>query len=410
MPLQPFNDSSFQLTKTFQGKKVFVTGHTGFKGAWLCEWLLSLGAEVHGFSLPGAVSSPALFDQLGLASRMHDRRGDIRDGALVKKTLLEISPDFVFHLAAQPLVRLSYQEPVTTWDTNVLGTIHVLEALRGLGARRMAQGAGEKDKAPAARHQAPGTPSPLVAVLITTDKVYLNREWLHGYRECDPLGGHDPYSSSKAAAEIAIASWRDSFFEDGVLGASCFVASARAGNVIGGGDWALDRIVPDAIRALQDGRAIPVRNKVSTRPWQHVLEPLSGYLLLAARLAASVEGLKGKADDSTHQPPIHPAAELCSAFNFGPRLESNKTVGDLVGEILRHWPGTWEDRSDPHAPHEAGKLNLVWDKAHHVLGWSPRWDFATTLQKTVEWYRGLHQGGDPVALTRRHIADYTADT
>ncbi|MDX6767777.1 MAG: CDP-glucose 4,6-dehydratase [Candidatus Methylacidiphilales bacterium] len=404
-------NSQLQLTKTFLGKNVFVTGHTGFKGAWLCEWLLSLGAKVHGFSLPEPVSSPCLFDQLGLASRMNDRRGDIRDGASVKKTVLEISPDFVFHLAAQPLVRLSYSTPVETWETNVMGTIHVLEALRALQEAKAASLRGVSTS------DSNLSKVTTVAVLITTDKVYENREWLHGYREVDPLGGHDPYSSSKGAAEIAIASWRNSFFEDEGLRASCFVASARAGNVIGGGDWAMDRIVPDAIRALASGHPVPVRNKISTRPWQHVLEPLSGYLLLAARLAASVDGVNAAAGGvegfkggipSTSQPFNPSTAELCAAFNFGPHLESNKTVEELVEEILKHWPGTWEDRSDPNAPHEAGKLNLVWDKAHHLLGWSPRWDFATTLSQTVAWYRGVHEGGNPGELTRRQIREYHA--
>lgn len=359
---------SLLLARSFSGRKVAVTGHTGFKGAWLCEWLLGLGAEVTGFSLAELPTRPCLFEQLGLASRMRDTRGDVRDAEAVRAWLQGERPDFVFHLAAQPLVRLSYRQPVATWETNVLGTIHVLEGLRALAG-------------------------PCVAVLITTDKVYENREWVHGYREPDPLGGHDPYSSSKAAAEIAIASWRRSFFEVG--GSGILVGSARAGNVIGGGDWAEDRIVPDLVRAVQAGQPVPVRNKTSTRPWQHVLEPLSGYLGLAARLSAGTSGGDGAG-----------LAALCSAFNFGPHLESNRTVKDLVEEALKHWPGRWEDRSDPRAPHEAGKLNLVWDKAHHVLGWAPRWGFAETVEKTVTWYREVGQGGDPAALTRRQIAEY----
>jgi len=210
---------------------------------------------------------------------------------------------------------------------------------------------------------------------VTTDKCYENREWLHGYREEDPLGGYDPYSASKAAAEIATASWRRSFFpvEKGIL-----VASGRAGNVIGPGDWAADRIVPDCLRALSTGACIPVRNKVSTRPWQHVLEPLGGYLLLAAQLAAARDvGAKVR------------LAHLTSAFNFGPRLDSNRTVAELVLEILKHWPGEWEDRSDTHAVHEAGKLNLTTDKAFHLLGWQPTWDFAATVGRTVSVYREL---------------------
>jgi CDP-glucose 4,6-dehydratase len=342
-----------------------------------------LGARVSGFSLAQASSVPSLFEQLALADRMKDTRGDVCHPADVSEWVAGEQPDFLFHLAAQPLVRLSYKVPVMTWATNVMGTIHVMEGLRMLGR-------------------------PCAAVLITTDKVYENREWLHGYRETDPLGGHDPYSSSKGAAEIAIASWRASFFRDHPVR----IASARAGNVIGGGDWAEDRIVPDLVRALQAGRPVPVRNKTSSRPWQHVLEPLSGYLRLAADLAASVERLNGAKveqteNPSTPQPFNFSTAELCSAFNFGPHLESNKTVKDLVEEALKHWPGRWEDRSDPQAPHEAGKLNLVWDKAHHLLGWSPRWDFAKTVEKTIAWYRAAAEGADPTELTRRQIAEYS---
>ncbi|MEO0453860.1 MAG: CDP-glucose 4,6-dehydratase [Verrucomicrobiota bacterium] len=359
------------LTDTFRGKQVLVTGHTGFKGAWLCEWLLSLGAEVTGYSLPDIPTTPSLFEQLGLSQRVNDQRGDVRDSVQIRRVIRDLEPDFVFHLAAQPLVRLSYDQPVETWNTNVLGTIHILEALKNLS-------------------------NPCVAVLITTDKVYENHEWLHGYRECDPLGGYDPYSSSKAAAELAIQSWRNSFFQKH----SVKVASVRAGNVIGGGDWALDRIVPDSIRALKEGDSIPVRNKVATRPWQHVLEPLSGYLLLASRIAASVEVERLSSSQAA-------AEELCTAFNFGPHLESNRTVKDLVEEILKHWPGSWDDQSDPHAPHEAGKLNLVWDKSHHLLNWQPRWRFAETIKKTIEWYQRMDQGANPLDLTRNQIQEYS---
>lgn len=362
---QPASNTS-RLSATFAGRRVLVTGHTGFKGSWLCEWLLSLGAEIYGFSLLQHSSDPSLFDQLSLATRLHDQRGDIRDSDSIKHYVQSARPDFVFHLAAQPLVRLSYAEPVQTYQTNVLGTINVLEALRTLT-------------------------QPCAAVLITTDKVYENREWFHGYRECDPLGGHDPYSSSKAACEIAISSWRNSFFKNHPVS----IATARAGNVIGGGDWALDRIVPDSIRALQQGQPVPVRNKISTRPWQHVLEPLGGYLTLAAHLVTEI-------------PTPSTPSTLQSAFNFGPRLDSNRTVKDLVEETLKHWPGTWDDRSDPHAVHEAGKLNLVWDKAFHLLGWQPRWDFETTLRETIHWYKAVNDGADPVQLTQQQINAYQA--
>jgi CDP-glucose 4,6-dehydratase len=335
-------DASF-----WKGRRVLITGHTGFKGSWLALWLLDLGAQVTGLAL-SPESEPSLFAQLGLDRRIDHRVGDIRDAGLLKDLVLETRPEVVLHLAAQPLVRLSYQEPATTWATNVMGTIHLLEALRLLD-------------------------QPCSAVLITTDKVYRNNEWLYGYRENDPLGGHDPYSSSKAAAEIAIASWRSSFC--GTLPHQTphlRVASARAGNVIGGGDWALDRIVPDAMRALSRGEAIGVRNPKATRPWQHVLEPLGGYLCLAEALSDSVE--------------------RASAFNFGPLLEANRPVRELVEEALRHWAGCWEDHSDPQAPHEAILLNLVIDRAHHELGWAPRWDFVTTVERTVNWYRRVQEG------------------
>ncbi|MFQ3671043.1 MAG: CDP-glucose 4,6-dehydratase [Verrucomicrobiia bacterium] len=352
------------LRRTYAGKRVWVSGHTGFKGAWLCQWLLSLGAEVFGYSLPGKVTEPSLFEQLNLAAQLVDGRGDLRDGQGVNEALRQAEPDFVFHLAAQPLVRLSYQEPVATWQTNVVGTIHVLEALRSWG-------------------------QPCVAVLITTDKVYENREWVYGYREDDPLGGHDPYSASKAAAELAIASWQRSFFSHHPVK----LASARAGNVMGGGDWASDRIVPDAMRALAEGRPVPVRNPASIRPWQHVLEPLAGYLLLGARLEGGDERMAKEAGGSM-------------SFNFGPSLESNRTVTELVEEILRNWSGCWEDHSEVGAPHEAGRLSLATDKAFHLLGWQPRWSFTATVEKTVGWYRAVHLGADPVELTLRQIEEY----
>lgn len=336
----------------WRGRRVLLTGHTGFKGSWLAFWLLELGAEVTGLALPPE-PGPSLFEALGLAARLHHRIGDIRDPAVVRQAVEVCQPEVVLHLAAQPLVRRSYAEPVSTWETNVMGTIHLLEALRLLL-------------------------QPCTAVLITTDKVYRNNEWLYGYRENDPLGGHDPYSSSKAAAELAISSWRGSFC--GGLPHQTLhlrVASARAGNVIGGGDWAADRIVPDAMRALAEGRPIGVRNLSATRPWQHVLEPLGGYLVLAERLAC--------ADDP---------GPLASCFNCGPQLEANRSVRELVEQSLHHWPGTWVDQSDASSPYEANLLNLVIDKAHHQLGWAPRWPFATTIERTVSWYRQVHETGD----------------
>ncbi len=354
----------------YAGRKILVTGHTGFKGAWLCEWLLQLGAEVHGYSLdpqPEAV----LFDQLELSRRLAaDHRGDLAERNRLTDLVSTLAPDFVFHLAAQPIVRLSYDIPVETFATNVMGTINVMDALR-----QSAQ--------------------PCVAVMVTTDKCYENREWLHAYREEDAMGGYDPYSASKGAAEIAIGAWRRSFF----AGENSLVrlASGRAGNVIGGGDWAPDRIVPDCFRAIRAGQSIPVRNRIATRPWQHVLEPLAGYLHLAA--AMSQAGIA----------PQGPALQaLCGAFNFGPALASNRTVAELVVELMRHAGGKWHDASDAAAPHEAGKLNLATDKAFHLLNWRPVWDFSATLRETAVWYMETAAGGDPGETTRRQIAAYTA--
>jgi CDP-glucose 4,6-dehydratase len=352
------------FAQAFRNKTVWLSGHTGFKGAWLAQWLLELGADVHGYALEPA-TEPALFDQLGLAKRLHHQIADLRDAVAVKQSIHAAQPDFVFHLAAQPLVRLSYEQPVETYATNVMGTVHVLEALRDLK-------------------------KPCAAVLITTDKCYENREWLHGYREEDPLGGYDPYSSSKAAAEIAIAAWRRSFFKKHPVK----IASARAGNVIGGGDWSQDRIVPDCIRALEKNRPIPVRNPKATRPWQHVLEPLSGYLWLAARLA----GRNGA--NST----------LESAFNFGPAHDANRTVGELVAEVLKHWPGRWQNKADANAVHEAKLLQLVTDKASALLGWSPVWNFSQAVEFTTQWYRRTEKKSKAVSgkLTSAQIRDYCA--
>lgn len=352
----------------YRGKRVLLTGHTGFKGAWLAEWLLSLGAEVTGLAL-APPTRPALFDQLGLAARLAHNLGDIRELSVVRQAVAAARPDFVFHLAAQPLVRLSYTQPVETYATNVLGTVHVLEAVR------------------LAQH-------PCTVIAITTDKCYENREWVHSYREADALGGHDPYSSSKGAAELAISAYRRSFFS--ATDSPVRLASARAGNVIGGGDWALDRIVPDCIRALQRGERIPVRNKIATRPWQHVLEPLSGYLQLAALLHRAGQAGQAGAVDA-----------LSGGFNFGPPLDSNRTVAELVQAVLQHWPGRWEDKSDPNAVHEARLLNLATDKALHFLKWKPVWSFEQTINRTVAWYR--HNCEDSAAmpnLTRAQIGDY----
>ena len=358
------------MIESYRGKKVLVTGHTGFKGSWLCEWLLALGAEVHGFALEPP-TRPSLFNQLKLAKRIASHTiGDVRDLDLLVRTMRRMKPDFVFHLAAQPLVRLSYEKPAETFDTNVMGTVNVLEAARRIGCNGRTQFG----------HQ-------ISVVCITTDKVYENNEKGRPFRETDPFGGHDPYSASKGACEIVISSYRRSFF--GTPDSPVWVASARAGNVIGGGDWAKDRIVPDAMRALTKGEAIPVRNKVSTRPWQHVLEPLGGYLTLGAALA------KRERFD-----------EVCGGFNFGPDPKANRTVKELVEEMLKWRKGTWVDKSDPNAVHEAGLLNLDIRKARKVLGWKPRWDFKETVKNTVQWYAAVANGANPVEATNVQIMGY----
>lgn len=348
------------FNNAYHGKVVWLSGHTGFKGAWLATWLLRLGARVHGFSLPA--EEPSLFNQLGLESRLGHEIGDVRDIEAVRESITRVQPDFVFHLAAQALVRRSYEEPLLTYATNTMGTAHVLEVLRSLG-------------------------KPCASVLVTTDKCYENRETGRAYEEEDHLGGYDPYSSSKAAAEIVIAAYRRSFFGKSPVR----IASARAGNVIGGGDWALDRIVPDCIRHLQKGEPIPVRNPAATRPWQHVIEPLSGYLWLAAELH------RGN-------------AVAASAFNFGPEKEANRPVIDLVGEVLKSWPGNWEDKSDPRAVHEAKLLMLSTTKAKRILRWNPVWDFEKAVSHTVGWYRTAHE--DPAKApqaTLAHIDEYERD-
>ncbi len=344
-------DSAF-----WRGRQVLLTGHTGFKGSWLTLWLQQLGAEVHGLALePETVDLPAkpLFDDLDLAQRMDHRHriGDIRDPDTVQAAVDAAQPDVVFHLAAQPLVRRSYSDPLGTWSINVQGSLVLLEALKSL-------------------RQA------CSVVLITTDKVYANREWDWGYREDDRLGGHDPYSASKAAMELMVSSWRSSFCGAAAHQTSRLaIATARAGNVIGGGDWAVDRIVPDAMRSLALGRSIELRNPQATRPWQHVLEPLSGYLRLAQQLTVA--------------PRPH-----STSYNFGPASESNRSVRELVDQLILRWPAGRGSRdvSDPSAPHEAGLLHLVADRAHKQLGWRPRWDFSTTVAQTADWYRSVHEG------------------
>ncbi|HTI73019.1 MAG TPA: CDP-glucose 4,6-dehydratase [Candidatus Limnocylindria bacterium] len=349
----------------FAGKTVWVSGHTGFKGAWLCEWLLALGARVHGFSVD-VPTDPALFDQLELSGRMAKNEvADIRDARAVRRSIDTTAPDYVFHLAAQPLVLKSYDDPEPTWNINVNGTIHLLEALRHLDR-------------------------PCAAIIVTSDKSYENHETGQAYVETDSLGGFDPYSASKGAAEVATSAWRRSFFLKGPVR----VASARAGNVIGGGDWAPDRIVPDCVRYLSRDTPIQVRNRHAVRPWQHVLEPLSGYLWLAASMA------------SGDWAPTEAKRASAAAFNFGPDDESNRTVKDLVEEVLKHWPGIWIDQTDPKAVHEAGLLALATGKARAQLGWRPVWNFSEAIAHTVDWYQGVLGGASAAQMTRAQIEAY----
>jgi CDP-glucose 4,6-dehydratase len=351
------------LKIAYEGKRVLVTGHTGFKGSWLTKWLLSMGAEVAGYALDPQPHE-ILYDKLSISDQLTvDCRADLSDCSALNKLVADFSPNIIFHLAAQPLVRLSYEVPVETFATNVLGTVHLLDAVRLAG-------------------------NDCAVVCVTTDKCYDNREWLHAYREEDAMGGHDPYSASKGAAELVISSYRNSFFSSG---GGIRVASARAGNVIGGGDWAVDRIVPDCIRAIRSDTPITVRNKTATRPWQHVLEPLSGYLWLGAQLVSSTY------------------ACYQSAFNFGPDLASNRTVAELVAELISHTGGQWIDASDPDALHEASKLNLATDKAFHLLKWRPVWDFEQALKNTATWYLGESSGQNVADLTQSQINAYQAN-
>lgn len=325
------------LCKSFSGKRVLVTGHTGFKGAWLSLWLRHLGARVTGVGLEPS-TSPSMFELVGLADCVDDRRCDIRDATKLDQIVAETRPDFVFHLAAQALVRRSYLAPVDTFSTNVVGTAQVLDSLQ----RRS---------------------SNAIVVVVTSDKCYENADWPWPYRETDPLGGHDPYSSSKACTEIVVTSWRRSF--PGGLR----IATARAGNVIGGGDWSDDRIVPDCVRSVARGEPIKVRNPDAIRPWQHVLEPLWGYLLLAARL--------------------HDSTAFAEPWNFGPAASDARTVRELVDAFCRCWGAgaSWMPQTESQPPREAMTLKLAPEKAMLRLGWRPVWSFETAIRETVDWYR-----------------------
>lgn len=346
------------MSDFWNGKRVLVTGHTGFKGSWLSFWLHRLGADVAGLALPPD-TEPALFHQLEIEALVDHMIGDIRDADLVARRVAEVQPDVVLHLAAQPLVIESYATPLETWQTNVMGSIHLMQAVRGLKRR-------------------------CAVVMVATDKVYENPEDGRAYDELHPLGGHDPYSASKAAMEIAVSSWRRSFLGDTDLR----MASARAGNVIGGGDWAANRIVPDIVRALALGQPVDVRNPGAVRPWQHVLEPLAGYLALAERLWSS--------DDPAYR----------SAFNFGPDPKDTRPVRDVVTEALRHWPGSWTDAASLGGVHEAGLLSLDPSKSETLLGVKPRWTFEEMIEKTIIWYRAVAEGKSATDITSAQISEF----
>lgn len=356
------------LVTAFRGKRVLVTGHTGFKGSWLSLWLAECGATVCGYALD-APSEPNLFTAAALAQHVDDRRGDVRDYDTLRRTFQDARPEIVFHLAAQPLVRLSYAEPKTTFDTNAGGTVNVFECVRQ-------------------------TPSVRLIVNITSDKCYENREWHWGYREVDRLGGRDPYSCSKALAELIAASYQQTFFPTADIAAhSVDVVSARAGNVIGGGDWGADRLIPDMMRALAERRVIGIRRPQAIRPWQHVLDCLSGYLTLARHALAQPGAYTG-------------------AWNFGPTHVTQVTVAALVEKILHTWgSGAWAATDpDDGRTHEAGLLHLCSDKAAQRLGWRPRWDLDTAVRHTVTWYRDYYR--DPtqaLAMCRAQIRDYMDD-
>lgn len=362
--VQQSPDEASSLAKAFRGKTVLLTGHTGFKGSWLATWLAELGATVVGLS-KDVPTQPSHFEAARLADIVTDLRVDLRDRTSTESAVHEAQPDFVFHLAAQPIVREAYATPVETYQTNVLGTIHVLEALRGLSKS-------------------------CSAVLITSDKCYDNVEWPWGYRETDRLGGADPYSASKGAAELVIRSYVLSFFQD--ADAPVRIGVGRAGNVIGGGDWAESRIVPDCVRSWSANASVTLRDPASTRPWQHVLEPLSGYLALATALV--------------ERPELHG-----EPFNFGPAASQDRTVEELVREIALHWDSaSWSvasvERTDLH---EAGLLKLNCDKARAALAWSSVLGFEECARFTAEWYRRYYD--DPansmIDFTREQISEYT---
>ena len=344
----------------WSGKRVFLTGHTGFKGSWLSLWLSSMGAQVTGYALaPNTEPNP--FEVLGIEKLIsHSQFADIRDLPELQKAMSKADPQIVIHMAAQPLVRYSYDHPVETYTTNVMGTVNVLEAVRS-------------------------TPSVRSVVVITTDKCYENRERHEGYKEDEAMGGFDPYSSSKGCAELVTAAYRRSYY----LNTHCAIASARAGNVIGGGDWSVDRLIPDAIKAFEAGQVLMIRNPLATRPWQHVLEPLSGYLVLAQALYE-----KGNT--------------FALAWNFGPRDEDARSVQDVVNLLISRWEGdaSWE-KEGAEQPHEAHFLKLDCSKAKQILGWTPKWSLEIAIEKIVEWQKAFQSNSSMKEIALEQIDRYT---
>jgi CDP-glucose 4,6-dehydratase len=351
-----------RLERFYRDKRVLITGHTGFKGSWLGFWLGKMGAEVAGFAID-IPTSPSNYEILDLGGKIKNYQGDVRDLSALRAAVNDFRPEIVFHLAAQPIVRVSYDKPVETISTNAIGTLHILECIRQV-------------------------PSVEVGVIITSDKCYHNREWPWGYRESDRLGGRDPYSASKGCAELIAYTYSRSFFGD----AQKRVATTRAGNVIGGGDWAQDRIVPDCIRAWTKNECLSIRSPAATRPWQHVLEPLSGYLWLAIQLWENNPKAVGE------------------SFNFGPSESEVKPVGDLVAEMARYWKKVgWQSvQGVPDAKHEHSLLKLCCDKALHHMQWKPVLGFKETVRYTSEWYRIFYETSDAdmSEVTRRQIDDY----
>jgi len=340
---------TFYPKELYKNKKVLITGHTGFKGSWLSTWLTELGADVIGYSLEPP-TQPNLFEALSLNEKLIHIIGDVRDEKKLSSVFKKYKPEFVFHLAAQPLVRFSYREPKLTYETNIMGTINILEAIRKTNSVR-------------------------ACVIVTSDKCYENKEWVYGYRETDPMGGYDPYSSSKACVELIISAYRNSFFnpKDYGKGHRVALSSARAGNVIGGGDWAEDRLIPDCVKTLSQNKIINIRNPKATRPWQYVLEPLSGYLLLGSKMYKD-------------------AKRYSSAWNFGPNNENIITVDELVKLVIKNWGSGIYKVDNSNHPHESGLLKLDISKTCIFLGWNPIYNLYETIERTINWYKYFYNG------------------